>query len=92
MPTTNKRINITVPEVLYTRIQLYKEKNGITSDAAACIHLIKRQLDGIEETEKMLEFMNKIPIEDLKKISDIGLESFKQLSSSNPLLPGNDNN
>lgn len=81
MPTTNKRVNLTIPDVIYTRLQVYKEKNGISSDAAACLQLIKQQLNGIEQTEKMLDLMKHIPMEELKSLSNIGLEAIKQATN-----------
>lgn len=81
MPTTNKRINITVPEPLYNRIQAYKEKNGIGSDAAACIQLIKRQLDGLEEAEMMMQLVSKYSLDELKQLSDFGLGAIKEMSN-----------
>ena len=47
MPTKNKRVNLALPDAVYERLLKYKEKNGITSDAGACLMLIVRQLDAI---------------------------------------------
>ena len=77
MPTTNKRINLTIPENIYERLTSYKTKNGITSDASACLQLIVRQLDSIETGEQMLQMMKKFSLEELKEISDIGLADIK---------------
>ena len=40
MPTDKKRINLSIPEEVYERLAKYKKKNGITSDAGACLQLI----------------------------------------------------
>lgn len=77
MPTTNKRINLTIPDNIYERLLAYKQKNGITSDASACLQLIIRQLDSIAEGEKMMELMSRFSLEDLKQISDLGLTEIK---------------
>ena len=77
MPTTNKRINLTIPENIYERLTSYKTKNGITSDASACLQLIVRQLDSIETGEQMLQMMKKFSLDELKEISDIGLADIK---------------
>lgn len=45
MSTTKKRINLTVPDDLYERIQAYRDEHWIFSDAAACIQLISQQLN-----------------------------------------------
>lgn len=82
MPTTNKRINLTIPEPVYERILSYKQKNGISSDAAACMQLIVRQLDGLDNTEKMLEMVSKFSMEELQHISSVGFKVIKD--SVNP--------
>ena len=77
MPTTNKRINLTIPDNIYERLLSYKKKNGITSDASACLQLIVRQLDSIETGEQMMQMIKKFSIDDLKQISDLGLADIK---------------
>ena len=77
MPTTNKRINLTIPDNIYERLLAYKQKNGITSDASACLQLIVRQLDSIASGEQMMQMMSRFSLEELKQISDIGLAEFK---------------
>lgn len=81
MPTTNKRVNLTIPEQLYERLQRYKTKYGIGSDAAACLQLVIRQLDSIDESEQMLSMMKKFSTEELKQLADIGFESLKVLEN-----------
>ena len=76
MPTKNKRINLTVPEPLYEKIQAFREENGITSDASACIQLIGAQLRGLEMTKQMIEAMKHIPPEQLKAIASGGVADF----------------
>ena len=77
MPTTNKRINLTIPDNIYERLLAYKQKNGITSDASACLQLIVRQLDSIASGEQMMQMMSRFSLEELKQISDIGLAELK---------------
>lgn len=83
MPTMNKRINLTVPENIYTRIEAYKSKNGISSDAAACLQLIVRQLDGMDNAEKMMQMVMRFTPEELEKISNIGLHGIQLLMDNN---------
>lgn len=78
MPTTNKRINLTIPDNIYERLTAYKVKNGISSDAAACLQLIIRQLDGIENGEKMLRMMAGFSLDEVQQLSSIG---YKMLHS-----------
>lgn len=77
MPTTNKRINLTIPDNIYERLLAYKQKNGVTSDASACLQLIIRQLDSIAEGEKMMQLMSKFSLDELKQLSDFGLAEIK---------------
>ena len=77
MPTTNKRINLTIPDNIYERLLAYKQKNGITSDASACLQLIIRQLDSIAEGERMMQMMSKFTLDELKQISNFGLAELK---------------
>lgn len=80
MPTTNKRVNLTIPEPLYERIQTYKRKNGIASDAAACLQLVVRQLDGIDNTEKVLEAMSRFTLEEVQEMSALGYETIQAIA------------
>ena len=80
MPTTNKRINLTVPPHIFERINNYKEKNGISSDSAACLQLIVRQLDGIDNAEKMMQMVMRFTPDELQEISTLGFEQIKKLN------------
>ncbi len=77
MPTTKKRINLSIPDEVYERLQLYKEKNGITNDATACLQLIIRQLNGLEQTEAMFKLMKDLPVEQFLELSRTGLVDLK---------------
>jgi len=79
MPTTKKRINLSIPDDVYERLQLYKEKNGITSDATACLQLIIRQLNGLEQTEAVFGLMKNCSVEQLLELSQVGLVDLKAL-------------
>lgn len=79
MPTTNKRINITVPDHIYERIESYKTKNGISSDAAACLQLIVRQLDGMDNAERMMQMVMRFTPEELQEISNLGRQEVIRL-------------
>ena len=35
MPSDKKRVNLTIPDDLYQRIQEYKQRQGVTNDASA---------------------------------------------------------
>ena len=57
MPSKLKRINLTVPEVVYEQIKVYKDANGIMSDASACLQLIQQQLKAQEESKIMMNLV-----------------------------------
>lgn len=46
MPSDKKRINLTVPDAVYERLQQYKEDHGIFQDATACLQLLILALRG----------------------------------------------
>ncbi len=73
MPTQKKRVNLALSEQVDEKLQRYKSKNGISSDAGACVMLITRQLDAIEENERMLQMLSKFTPEELQQLSDIGM-------------------
>lgn len=77
MPTDKKRINLTIPDDVYDRLQAYRNKYAIATDAGACLQLIIRQLDSIENGEQMLRMVSRFSLEELKELSDIGLASLK---------------
>lgn len=85
MPTDKKRINLSIPEEVYERLTKYKKKNGITSDAGACLQLIVRQLDALDNTEIMLDIVRKFSVDELSQISEQGLTKLKGLADSDNL-------
>ena len=87
MPTDKKRVNLTIPDALYERLNAYKKKNGITSDAGACLQLITRQLDNLEQGELMLQAASKFSLEELQELSNLGLAMFKQVSDKQANKP-----
>ena len=91
MPSDKKRINLTIPDELYVRLQAYKNEQGISSDASACLQLIVQQLNGLEQSKAMLRLINNCSVEQLNKLSMEGLtltksvlEKEQKRSSSSP--------
>lgn len=72
MPSDKKRINLTVPDEVYDRLQAYKEKNGITNDASACLQLIVQQMKAQENGELMLKMIQNNSVEQLMQMSREG--------------------
>lgn len=78
MPSDKKRINLTVPDSVYERLQFYKEKNGFTSDATACLQLIVRQLNADENSEAILRLVQGMSFEQLSLLSKDGYADLQQ--------------
>ena len=80
MPSDKKRINLTVPDDIYEKLQIYKDRNGITNDAGACLQLIIQQLRAQENTELVLKMMRNSSLDQLMEISKEGLSYLKEKS------------
>lgn len=79
MPSDKKRVNLTIPDELYARLQAYKDEQGISSDASACLQLIVQQLNGLEQSKAMLRLINNCSVEQLNKLSVEGLTLTKSV-------------
>ena len=77
MPTTNKRVNLTFTEEVYEKLQNYKQKSASASDAAACMQLVKLQLQAQETNEQLLKLIRTIPEDQLNAISSEGFKFLK---------------
>lgn len=78
MPTTKKRINLTIPDPVYQKLLTYKERNGVVSDATACLQLITQQLNGLEQSELMMDLVRKSSTQQLLRLSEEGLSFLKE--------------
>lgn len=56
MPSDKKRINLTIPDEIYERLQAYKNETGIVNDATACLQLIVQQLNAHANNKAVLHF------------------------------------
>ena len=77
MPSTKKRVNLTLSDEIYSRLQAYKTKYGITNDATACLQLIVQQLNGIDNSERLFSYMSQVNIDTLTQMSKEGFETFQ---------------
>lgn len=84
MPTKNKRVNLTIPDVLYEKIQQFKLENGISSDASACVQLISMQLRGQETTKQMFAMIRTLSPEQLKVLYEQGYQDLSKLNFQPP--------
>ena len=79
MPTNKKRINLSVSDELYTRLQAYKNQRGITSDASACIQRMIQQLNAEDTMQMMNRLMQSMSAEQLRQIAAEGVEDWKKM-------------
>ena len=77
MPSDKKRINLTVTDELYARIQEYKKEHGVSGDASACLQLIVQQLNKLENSKVMLQLLRNCSVEQLTAISQEGFTELK---------------
>jgi len=77
MPTLNKRVNLTLTDEVYEKLQDFKQKNGIISDATACLQLMVLQLRAQETTEQLQRVMQNMTFEQLNALSSEGLGFLK---------------
>lgn len=77
MPTSNKRVNLTLTDDIYERLQEFKKKNGIISDATACLQLVVLQLQAQETNEQLLSLMKNMSLDQLNEISSEGFSFIK---------------
>lgn len=78
MPSDKKRINLTVPDEIYEKLQRYKEENGLTNDATACLQLIVQQLKAQENSKRMMKLLETMSTEQFLKLSGEGLDLIKE--------------
>lgn len=72
MPSDKKRINLTVPEDVYSKLQAYMSENGLVNDATACLQLVVQQLRGYEQMKVLYNTMQNMTKEQLQAISAEG--------------------
>ena len=80
MPSTKKRVNLTLPDDIYERLQAYERKNGLTNDATACLQLVVKQLNAIDQSEIVLNYISSSSLEQLNQLSAEGMEALKLLA------------
>ena len=67
MPSDKKRINLTIPDEIYERLQAYKNETGIVNDATACLQLIVQQLNAHANNKAVLHFLQNSTLEQLQQ-------------------------
>ncbi|MBQ9859519.1 MAG: hypothetical protein IJO76_02435 [Clostridia bacterium] len=79
MPSTKKRINLTVPDAVYKRLQAYKEVNGITNDAGACLQLVIQQLNSQEQSRMMMKAFMAMSADEVAELSADGARAIRHM-------------
>ena len=80
MPSIHKRINLTVPDDTYQRIQTYKQQHGCSNDAGACLQMIVQYLNSLDEGERMFRLIQDSSIETLQTFLQTGASEIKRVA------------
>ena len=87
MPSIHKRINLTVPDNIYQRIQTYKQQQGCSNDAGACLQMIVQYLNGLDEGERMFRLIQDSSIETLQAFLQTGAAEIKRVAQLKSAIP-----
>ncbi len=87
MPSIHKRINLTVPDNIYQRIQTYKQQQGCSNDAGACLQMIVQYLNSLDEGEKMFQLIQGSSIETLQAFLQTGAAEIKRVAQLKSAIP-----
>ena len=79
MPSTKKRINLTVPDAVYEELQEYKAEQGITNDASACLQMVVQQLRSAKASKAFERLILNTPEEVLATLSLEGNQLVKEM-------------
>lgn len=79
MPSDKKRINLTIPDEVYERLQAYKNESGIVNDATACLQLIVQQLKAYENNKVFMNFLQNSTLEQLQQAANEGAAQLQDL-------------
>lgn len=79
MPSDKKRINLTIPDEVYERLQAYKNESGIVNDATACLQLIVQQLKAYENNKVIMNFLQNSTLEQLRQAANEGAAQLQDL-------------
>ena len=79
MPSEKIRINLTIPDEVYERLQAYKNESGIVNDATACLQLIVQQLKAYENNKVIMNFLQNSTLEQLQQAANEGAAQLQDL-------------
>lgn len=84
MPSTKKRVNLTIPDDIYARLHEYMAENGLVNDATACLQLIVQQLNSQKNAKIIMSYLQNTSLEQLQNIASEGAVQAKELASKVP--------
>lgn len=84
MPSDKKRVNLTIPDEIYERLQRYKARIGATNDAGVCLQLIVQQLNACDTSDALVKVVQSMTMEQLAQLSLDGMATVKETLPSNP--------
>ena len=88
MPSDKKRINLTVPDEIYEKLQAYMKENGILNDATACLQLVVQQLRNYDYSKGVFNAINNLTKEQLQALAQERMSQFKD--EIDKLSPGDE--
>lgn len=84
MPSTKRRINLTVPEDIYVQLRNYMAENGLVNDATACLQLIVQQIRAQENAKIIMSYLQNTSLEQLQNAASEGAVQAKELFDKAP--------
>lgn len=86
MPSTKKRINLTIPDETYQQLRKYMEENGVACDATACLQLIVQQLRALENSRAVMRLFQSLSVEQLQDAANSGIQQAKEFVDRETLV------
>ena len=77
MPTKKKRVNLSIPEDVYEKLQEYKAEFSLDNDATACLQLVRQQLKAHDEQKIYRQLFRTLTPEQLQQLSSLGVSQIK---------------
>ena len=85
MPSNKKRINLTVPDEIYEKLQAYMKENGLVNDATACLQLVVQQLRNYENSKALIHAVHNLTKEQIQALAQEGMSQLKDEVDKLPL-------
>ena len=79
-----KAVKLTMKMELYNKLEKYKDENGNTSIAAACMQLITKALRADETNKVLIATLQGMTLDQMREQYSDGFEIVKQMAESLP--------